>query len=62
LRQTVDEWILSSAQIEANGMHYPLVRASASRGVDIPFEVAVHDGEEDLEEQVDGIYQHRQKV
>lgn len=27
-----------------------------------PFQVAVHDGEEDLEKQVDGIYQHRQQV
>jgi hypothetical protein len=27
-----------------------------------PFEIAVHDGEEDLEEQVDGVYQHRQQI
>lgn len=27
-----------------------------------PFQIAVHDGEEDLQEQVDGVYQHRQKV
>lgn len=28
----------------------------------VPFEIAVHDGEEDLEEQVDGIYQHGEEV
>lgn len=27
-----------------------------------PFQITVHDGEEDLEEQVDGVYQHRQQV
>lgn len=32
------------------------------RGGDSPFQIAVHDGEEDLQEQVDGVYQHRQKV
>jgi len=32
-------------------------------GVDIiTFEIAVHDGEEDLEEEVDGIYDHRKEV
>jgi hypothetical protein len=31
-------------------------------GQNIPFEVAVHNREEDLEEEIDGIYQHRQKV
>jgi len=32
-------------------------------GVDVvAFQVAVHNGEEDLKEQVDGIYQHRQQV
>lgn len=28
----------------------------------IPFEIAVHNREEDLEEQVDGIYQHGEEV
>ena len=36
--------------------------ARGSRGGDSPFQIAVHDGEEDLQEQVDGVYQHRQKV
>jgi len=27
-----------------------------------PFQIAVHNGEEDLQEQVDGVNQHRQKV
>lgn len=27
-----------------------------------PLKIAIHDGEEDLEKQVDGIYQHRQQV
>jgi hypothetical protein len=27
-----------------------------------PFQVTVHDGEEHLEEEVDGVYQHRQEV
>jgi len=32
-------------------------------GVDvITFQIAVHDGEEDLEEQVDGVYQHSQQI
>ena len=26
----------------------------------IPFQIAVHDGEENLEEEVDGIYQYRE--
>ena len=28
----------------------------------VPFQIAVHDGEEDLEKQVDGIYEDRDKV
>ena len=28
----------------------------------IPFKIAVHDSEEDLEEQVDGIYHNRKEV
>jgi hypothetical protein len=28
----------------------------------IPLEVAVHNGEEHLEKEVDGIYQHREEV
>jgi hypothetical protein len=28
----------------------------------LPFEVAVHNREEDLEEEVDGVYQYRQQV
>jgi len=32
-------------------------------GVDvITFQIAIHDGEEDLKEQIDGIYQHRQQI
>ena len=27
----------------------------------VPLQIAVHDGEEDLQEQVDGVYQHRQQ-
>lgn len=27
----------------------------------LPFEIAVHNGEEDLEEQVDGVYKHRKQ-
>lgn len=27
----------------------------------VPFEIAVHDGEEDLQEQVDGVYKHRKQ-
>lgn len=33
-----------------------------SGGESVPFEIAVHDGEEDLEEEVDGIYDHRKEV
>jgi hypothetical protein len=28
----------------------------------IPFQVAVHDGEKHLQKQVDGVYEHRQQV
>lgn len=28
----------------------------------VPFQIAVHDGEEDLEEQVDGIYEDGEEV
>ena len=31
-------------------------------GLYSPFKIAVHDSEEDLEEEVDGVYQHRQQV
>lgn len=27
----------------------------------VPFEIAVHNSEEDLEEQVDGVYKHREQ-
>jgi hypothetical protein len=27
-----------------------------------PFQIAIHDGEEDLEEQIDGVYQHGQQI
>lgn len=30
--------------------------------LDLPFQVAVHDREKHLKEEVDGIYQHRQQV
>src|SRR6478609_12189922 len=30
-------------------------------GGGLPFEITVHDGEEDLQEQVDGVDQHRQE-
>ena len=35
---------------------------AAPGALDVPFEIAVHDGEEDLEEEVDGVDQHRQQV
>ena len=38
----------------------PLV--SAEPGASIPFKIAVHDSEEDLEEEVDGIYDNRKEV
>jgi hypothetical protein len=28
----------------------------------IPFQIAVHDGEENLEEEVHGVYQHREQI
>lgn len=28
----------------------------------IPFQIAVHDGEEDLQEQIDGVYEHGEEV
>jgi hypothetical protein len=28
----------------------------------LPFQVAVHDGEEDLQEEIDGIYEHREQI
>lgn len=31
-------------------------------GLYIPFEIAVHNGEEDLEKEVNGVYQHRYEV
>lgn len=31
-------------------------------GWDAPFQITVHDREEDLEEEVDGVDQHRQQV
>ena len=38
-------------------------RRTAAEGEEgIPFKIAVHDGEEDLEEEVDGIYDHREEV
>lgn len=43
----------------------PGSRALPSRGElvmrCVPFQIAVHDGEEDLQEQVDGVNQHRQQ-
>lgn len=33
-----------------------------SKGAHVPFQVAVHDGEKDLQEQVDGIHQYRKEV
>lgn len=34
---------------------------AADRGMGVPFQIAVHDGEEDLEEQVDRVDQHGQQ-
>jgi hypothetical protein len=31
-------------------------------GTDIPFKIAIHDSEKHLEEEVDGVYQHREQV
>lgn len=28
----------------------------------VPFQIAVHNGEEDLEEQIDGIYENREEI
>lgn len=36
-------------------------RLGAGSSWRIPFQIAVHNGEEDLQEQVDGVYQHRKK-
>lgn len=32
------------------------------REQDIPFQIAVHNGKEHLEKEVDGVYQYRQKI
>ena len=37
-------------------------RARARSRDNIPLQITVHDGEEDLKEQVDGVYEHRQQV
>jgi len=37
-------------------------RVSGNGGNDIPFQIAVHNGEEDLKEEVHGIDQHRKQV
>jgi len=29
---------------------------------DLPFQIAVHNREEDLQKEIDGVYQHRQQV
>ncbi len=33
-----------------------------SRYIHVPFQIAVHDGEENLEKEIYGIYEYRQKV
>lgn len=35
---------------------------NAKWGINSPFQIAVHDSEENLKEEIDGIYQHRQEV
>lgn len=35
---------------------------SLGASCDVPFQIAVHDGEEDLQEEVYGIYEHRKQV
>lgn len=37
-------------------------RSLCSKQVDIPLQIAVHDGEEHLQEQIDGIYDYRKEV
>lgn len=49
-------------QAGAEGVAGSSGAGEAQRGDDIPFQVAVHDGEEDLQEQVDGIYEHGKEV
>ena len=58
---------LACARIWAHLAKLELCEAVSSRdawraGRHSPFQIAVHNGEEDLQEQVDGVYQHRQKV
>ncbi len=43
-------------------MDSPELNTGAFFFPDSPFQITVHDGEEDLEEQIDGVYQHRQEV
>jgi hypothetical protein len=40
---------ISSAKHDINGVNF-----------DVPFKIAVHNREENLEEEIDGVYQHRQ--
>lgn len=37
-------------------------KAAGQGGGDIPFQVAVHDGEENLQKEVDGVDEYRQEV
>ena len=43
------------------GSYESCSQTGGGRSCDVPLEIAVHDGEEDLEEEVDGVDQHRQK-
>ena len=47
-------WVMGSAS--------HITGSCGAKACRIPFKVAIHDCEEDLEEQVDGIDQHRQQV
>lgn len=42
--------------------HSLIEKRCVRTGEAVPFEIAVHDSEEDLEEQIDGIYEHGEQV
>jgi len=55
--------LCSTQQEAARHLTHAIRAPSRARcGGYAPLQIAVHDGEEDLEEQVDGVYQHRQQV
>lgn len=43
-------------------MHGGRASTRGQEEINVPFQIAVHDGEEDLEEQVDGIYEDGEEV